>query len=59
VRIHADELLAEIIEHECDHLDGKLYFDYLESIDKLIPVRPGDDDDDEADDEEVAAQGSS
>jgi peptide deformylase len=58
VRIHADELLAEIIEHECDHLDGKLYFDYLESIDKLIPVRPGDDDD-EADDEEVAAQGSS
>ena len=60
VRIHADELLAEIIEHECDHLDGKLYFDYLESVDKLIPVRPGEDDDDEADgDEEVAAQGSS
>ena len=59
VRIHADELLAEIIEHECDHLDGRLYFDYLESIDKLIPVRPGDDDDDEADDEEVAGQGSS
>jgi peptide deformylase len=58
VRIHADELLAEIIEHECDHLDGKLYFDYLESIDKLIPVRPGEDDD-EADEEEVAAKGSS
>lgn len=57
VRIHADELLAEIIEHECGHLDGQLYFDLLESIDQLIPVRPGGDDDD--DDEEVAAQGSS
>jgi peptide deformylase len=58
VRIHAEDLLAEIIEHECDHLDGKLYFDYLESIDKLIPVRPGEDDEGD-DDEEVAAQGSS
>ena len=61
VRIHADDLLAEIIEHEVDHLDGVLYFDYLESIDKLMPVRPGEDDEDadgEAD-EEVAADGAS
>jgi peptide deformylase len=60
VRIHADELLAEIIEHECDHLDGKLYFDYLESVDQLIPVRPGEDEEeDEDEDEEVATQGTS
>jgi len=63
VRIHADELLAEIIEHECGHLDGQLYFDLLDSIDKLIPVRPGEDEEEdggEADeDEEVAAQGTS
>ena len=57
IRIHADELLAEIIEHECGHLDGQLYFDLLDSIDKLVPVRPGEDDEDE--DEEVAAQGTS
>jgi peptide deformylase len=61
IRIHAQDLLAEIIEHECGHLDGQLYFDLLESVDKLIPVRPGEDDDDEGDedDEEVAAQGTS
>jgi peptide deformylase len=64
LRIHADELLAEIIEHECGHLDGQLYFDLLESVDKLIPVRPGEDDDDNEDDEadeeeEVAAKGTS
>jgi peptide deformylase len=61
VRIHADELLAEIIEHEVDHLNGILYFDYLESIDKLMPVRPGEDDEDGAGeaDEEVAAKGPS
>jgi len=57
IRIHAEDLLAEIIEHECGHLDGQLYFDLLDSIDKLIPVRPGEDDDEE--DEEVAAQGTS
>jgi len=64
LRIHADELLAEIIEHECGHLDGQLYFDLLDSVDKLIPVRPGEDDEaDEAGEdeegEEVAAQGTS
>jgi peptide deformylase len=58
LRIHAEDLLAEIIEHECGHLDGQLYFDLLDSIDNLMPVRPGEDDDDE-EDEEVAAQGSS
>ncbi len=55
VRYHADGLFAEIIEHETDHLDGHLYFDLLDSIDKLTPLRP-DEDDDEAEEEEVAAQ---
>ncbi len=65
IRIHAEDLLAEIIEHECGHLEGQLYFDLLESVEKLIPVRPGEDDDDDDDDdeldedEEVAAQGTS
>ena len=58
VRYHADGLFAEIIEHETDHLDGHLYFDLLDSIDQLTPLRP-DEDDDEEEEEEVAAQGPS
>ena len=26
------------MQHEIDHLHGKLYIDYLESMDELIPV---------------------
>ena len=26
------------MQHELDHLDGKLYIDYIESMDELIPV---------------------
>ena len=38
VRYHATDLFAEAIEHEVDHLNGTLYFDYLESPEKLIPL---------------------
>ena len=38
VRYRATDLFAEAIEHEVDHLNGILYFDYLESMDKLIPI---------------------
>ncbi len=31
-------LLARAMQHELDHLDGKLYIDYLESAEDLIPV---------------------
>jgi peptide deformylase len=31
-------LLARAMQHELDHLEGKLYIDYLESIEELIPV---------------------
>ena len=37
-RIKADELLAQALEHEIDHLNGVLYIDYLESMDKLRRV---------------------
>jgi len=57
VRYHAEDLFAEAIEHEVDHLNGVLYFDYLESIDKLVPYAPGEEE--AAEEEEVAAQGSS
>lgn len=39
VRIKAeDNLLAEALEHEIDHINGILYIDYLSSPDALIPL---------------------
>ena len=40
IRIRADDLLAQALEHEIDHLNGVLYVDYLESMDELQPVEP-------------------
>jgi len=40
IRIKADELLAQVLEHEIDHLNGVLYIDHLESPDKLFKVEP-------------------
>ena len=39
VRIKAeDNLLAEALEHEIDHVNGILYIDYLPSPDALVPL---------------------
>ncbi|MDI6857609.1 MAG: peptide deformylase [Dehalococcoidia bacterium] len=35
-----DDLLAQALEHETDHLDGFLYIDRLESLDQLVKVEP-------------------
>jgi peptide deformylase len=40
IRIKAEELLAQALEHEIDHLNGVLYIDHLESPDKLYKVEP-------------------
>ena len=40
IRIKAEELLAQALEHEIDHLNGMLYIDHLESADKLHKVEP-------------------
>ncbi len=40
VRIKADELLAQALEHEIDHLNGILYIDHLDSPDKLVKDEP-------------------
>lgn len=40
VRIKADELLAQALEHEIDHLNGVLYIDYLDSLDQLYKIEP-------------------
>jgi peptide deformylase len=44
-------LLARAMQHELDHLAGKLFIDYLESMDELIPARPSDDEEDGAADD--------
>ncbi len=38
IRIKGEELMAPALEHEIDHLNGLLYIDHLESIDKLYKV---------------------
>ncbi len=40
IRIKATELLAEVLEHEIDHLNGVLYIDHLESMEKLRRIEP-------------------
>ena len=37
-RLKGEELLAQALEHEIDHLNGTLYVDHLESEDKLIKI---------------------
>jgi peptide deformylase len=38
IKAHGSGLLARAMQHELDHLQGKLYIDYLASFDELIPV---------------------
>ena len=38
IRIKANELLAQALEHEIDHLNGVLYIDHLENQDKLYKI---------------------
>jgi peptide deformylase len=43
IKVSGTGLLARALQHELDHLDGKLYIDYLDSLDDLIPVGQGED----------------
>ena len=55
IRVAGSGLLGRALQHELDHLDGKLYIDYLDSLDELLPVGHGDGDDD---DEQTDARSS-
>ncbi len=62
IRIKAeDDLLAEAIEHEIDHLNGILYIDHLDSMDDLekLEDEPADDEADAHDEVEATAQSRS
>jgi len=50
VRLKADGILARILQHEVDHLDGILYIDRIEDKSTLRPVE-----DDEDEDESIPA----
>ncbi len=41
-RIKGNELLAQALEHEIDHLSGILYVDRLDSPEKLIKLEPAE-----------------
>ncbi len=43
IKVAGSGLLGRALQHELDHLDGKLYIDYLDSMDELIAVGQGDD----------------
>jgi peptide deformylase len=40
-------ILGRALQHELDHLDGKLYIDYLGSLDELISTEHDEDEDEE------------
>jgi peptide deformylase len=46
IKVAGTGLLSRALQHELDHLDGKLYIDYLESMDELMAVGPSDEEDD-------------
>jgi peptide deformylase len=58
IKVAGSGLLGRALQHELDHLQGKLYIDYLDSLDELLPVGRGDDDDEHDGDEDAEEGGS-
>ncbi len=56
-KVAGSGLLGRALQHELDHLDGKLYIDYLDSPDELIPVGRGEGADDKAADAALVERG--
>jgi peptide deformylase len=44
IKVAGSGLLGRALQHELDHLKGKLFIDYLDSMDELIDVTGGEDD---------------
>jgi len=45
IKVSGQGLLARALQHEIDHLAGRLFIDLLDSMDELIPVGQGEDQD--------------
>jgi len=52
IRIKADGLLSQALEHELDHLDGVLYIDKLDSKESFHKIQPDENIETEQDEEE-------
>jgi peptide deformylase len=48
IKVAGVGLLGRALQHELDHLEGKLYIDYLESLEELIAVGAGEDEAEDA-----------
>jgi peptide deformylase len=42
IRLRAEGLMARVLQHEIDHLSGKLFIDRVESLEKLHRLEPSD-----------------
>ena len=58
IRINAEGLLAQALEHETGHLNGSLYVDHLVSSDQLWKITHRDDEDAEEDESEEESAGT-
>jgi peptide deformylase len=54
IKVAGSGLLSRALQHELDHLEGKLYIDYLDSMEELIPVGKGEDQSEEVQEAERA-----
>lgn len=43
VRLKTNELLAQALEHEIDHINGVLYIDHLDSLEDLVKIESPED----------------
>ena len=59
IRLNAEELLAQALEHETDHLNGVLFIDHLVSPDSLWKISDEPQDDEGEDETEEATQSTS
>ena len=47
IKVAGSGLLSRGMQHEIDHLDGKLYIDYLDTLDDLISTEHDEDEDED------------
>ncbi len=47
IKVAGSGMLGRALQHELDHLEGKLYIDYLDSLDDLISTEHDEDEDEE------------
>lgn len=58
-RLNAEELLAQALEHEIDHLNGIIYIDHLVDRDSLYKINRSSNVDEELEDDEESDEDES